>query len=143
MNNNVIKVDTSILPLGKDEIDIKPNGKLSDLNRQTMIEVLGADEVKENEDYRDILKKQQKAKNDSLTLTKKALSLTTKEIDKINEAMDDAAIDNYCSYVMALIEGLTTGSYKDYQSNQANQAEEDQNTDPKKSVAEQLSKLMI
>lgn len=136
MNNNVIKVDTSILPLGKDEIDIKPNGKLSDLNRQTMIEVLGADEVKENEDYRDILKKQQKAKNDSLTLTKKALSLTTKEIDKINEAMDDAAIDNYCSYVMALIEGLTTGSYKDYQSNQANQAEEDQNTDPKKSVAE-------
>lgn len=136
MNNNVIKVDTSILPIGKDEIDIKPNGKLSDLNRQTMIEVLGADEVKENEDYRDVLKRQQKAKNDSLTLTKKALSLTAKEIDKINETLDDAAIDNYCSYVMALIEGLTAGSYKDYQNNQANQAKEDQNTDPKKSVAE-------
>lgn len=136
MNNNVIKVDTSILPLGKDEIDIKPNGKLSDLNRQTMIEVLGADEVKENEDYRDILKKQQKAKNDSLDLVKKALSLTAKQVEKINETMDDAQIDNYCSYVMALIEGLTAGSYKDYESNQEDQAKEDQNTDPKKSVAE-------
>lgn len=134
--NNVIKVDTSILPINKDEIDITPNGKLSDLNRKTMIEVLGADDIKENEECRDYLIRQQKAKDDSVALVKQALSLTTKEVQKINETMNDSQIDNYASYVMSLIEGLTSGTYKEFQGNQADQAEEDKDTDPKKSDKE-------
>lgn len=130
--NNVIKVDTSVLPINKNEIDITPNGKLSDLNRQTMIEVLGADDIKENEEYRDYLIRQQKAKDDSVALVKQALSLTSKDIDKIQNAMTDGQIDNYASYVMSLIEGLTSGTYKEFEGNQEDQAEKDKDTDPKK-----------
>lgn len=120
-------VDTKILEIGKDSVDVIPTGDLGDVVRETLIEVLDSD-PKDNENYVDYIKRQAKAKKDEMNVIKVALGLSTKQMEKINKSLEESTIDNYAAYLMSVLQGLTTGSYKEFiESQQDDEAE----TDPK------------
>lgn len=120
-------VDTKILPIKADSIDVVPTGDLGDVVRETLIEVLDSD-PRDNESYVDYIKRQAKAKADEMNVIKVALSLNAKEMEKINKTLEESTIDNYAAYLMSVLQGLTTGSYKKFtESQQDDEAE----TDPK------------
>lgn len=120
-------VDTKILPIKADSIDVVPTGDLGDVVRETLIEVLDSD-PRDNESYVDYIKRQAKAKADEMNVIKVALSLNTKEMEKINKTLEESTIDNYASYLMSVFQGLTTGSYKEFMESQQDDVAE---TDPK------------
>lgn len=120
-------VDTKILEIGKDSVDVIPTGDLGDIVREALIEVLDSD-PKDNENYVDYIKRQAKTKKDEMNVIKVALGLSTKQMEKINKSLEESTIDNYAAYIMSVLQGLTTGSYKDFVATQKDDAEE---TDPK------------
>ena len=118
-------VDTKILPIKADSIDVVPTGDLGDVVRETLIEVLDSD-PRDNESYVDYIKRQAKAKADEMNVIKVALSLNAKEMEKINKTLEESTIDNYAAYLMSVLQGLTTGSYKEFiESQQDDGAEND------------------
>lgn len=121
-------VDTKILPIKADSIDVVPTGDLGDVVRETLIEVLDSD-PRDNESYVDYIKRQAKAKADEMNVIKVALGLNIKEMEKINKTLEDSTIDNYAAYLMSVLLGLTTGTYKEFMASQEEDAEEV--TDPK------------
>lgn len=120
-------VDTKILPIKADSIDVVPTGDLGDVVRETLIEVLDSD-PRDNESYVDYIKRQAKAKADEMNVIKVALGLNTKEMEKINKTLEESTIDNYAAYLMSVLQGLTTGSYKEFMESQQDDGAE---TDPK------------
>ena len=120
-------VDTKILPIKADSIDVVPTGDLGDVVRETLIEVLDSD-PRDNESYVDYIKRQAKAKADEMNVIKVALSLNAKEMEKINKTLEESTIDNYAAYLMSVLQGLTTGSYKEFMESQQDDEAE---TDPK------------
>lgn len=74
-------VDTKILPIKADSIDVVPTGDLGDVVRETLIEVLDSD-PRDNESYVDYIKRQAKAKADEMNVIKVALSLNAKEMER-------------------------------------------------------------
>lgn len=120
-------VDTKILEIGKDSVDVIPTGDLGDVVRETLIEVLDSD-PKDNENYVDYIKRQAKAKKDEMNVIKVALGLSTKQMEKINKSLEESTIDNYAAYLMSVLQGLTTGSYKEFMKSQQDDEAE---TDPK------------
>ena len=110
-------VDTKILPIKADSIDVVPTGDLGDVVRETLIEVLDSD-PRDNESYVDYIKRQAKAKADEMNVIKVALSLNAKEMEKINKTLEESTIDNYAAYLMSVLQGLTTGSYKEFMESQ-------------------------
>ena len=120
-------VDTKILPIKADSIDVVPTGDLGDVVRETLIEVLDSD-PRDNESYVDYIKRQAKAKADEMNVIKVALSLNAKEMEKINKTLEESTIDNYAAYLMSVLQGLTTGSYKEIMESQKDDGAE---TDPK------------
>lgn len=120
-------VDTKILEIGKDSVDVIPTGDLGDVVRETLIEVLDSD-PKDNENYVDYIKRQAKAKKDEMNVIKVALGLSTKQMEKINKSLEESTIDNYAAYLMSVLQGLTTGSYKEFMESQQDDEAE---TDPK------------
>ena len=120
-------VDTKILPIKADSIDVVPTGDLGDVVRETLIEVLDSD-PRDNESYVDYIKRQDKAKADEMNVIKVALSLNAKEMEKINKALEESTIDNYAAYLMSVLQGLTTGSYKEFMESQQDDGAEN---DPK------------
>lgn len=120
-------VDTKILPIKADSIDVVPTGDLGDVVRETMIEVLDSD-PRDNESYVDYIKRQAKAKADEMNVIKVALSLNAKEMEKINKTLEESTIDNYAAYLMSVLQGLTTGSYKEFMESQQDDGAEN---DPK------------
>lgn len=124
-----ITIDTKILPIKADEIEVVPTGSVGDISRKTMIKILEAAEPKENEEYVDFLKRQAESKQAALDLLKLVLGLSTKQIEKINSDLEESTIDSYVGYVESLLQGLITGSYADFLKAQEDDAEE--TTDPK------------
>lgn len=120
-------VDTKILPIKADSIDVVPTGDLGDVVRETLIEVLDSD-PRDNESYVDYIKRQAKAKTDEMNVIKVALSLNAKEMEKINKTLEESTIDNYAAYLMSVLQGLTTGSYKEFMESQQDDGAEN---DPK------------
>ena len=120
-------VDTKILPIKADSIDVVPTGDLGDVVRETLIEVLDSD-PRDNESYVDYIKRQAKAKADEMNGIKVALSLNAKEMEKINKTLEESTIDNYAAYLMSVLQGLTTGSYKEFMESQQDDGAEN---DPK------------
>ena len=120
-------VDTKILPIKADSIDVVPTGDLGDVVRETLIEVLDSD-PRDNESYVDYIKRQAKAKADEMNVIKVALGLNAKEMEKINKTLEESTIDNYAAYLMSVLQGLTTGSYKEFMESQQDNGAE---TDPK------------
>lgn len=120
-------VDTKILPIKADSIDVVPTGDLGDVVRETLIEVLDSD-PRDNESYVDYIKRQAKAKADEMNVIKVALSLNAKEMEKINKTLEESTIDNYAAYLMSVLQGLTTGSYKEFRESQQDDGAEN---DPK------------
>lgn len=120
-------VDTKILPIKADSIDVVPTGDLGDVVRETLIEVLDSD-PRDNESYVDYIKRQAKAKADEMNVIKVALGLNAKEMEKINKTLEESTIDNYAAYLMSVLQGLTTGSYKEFMESQQDDEAE---TDPK------------
>lgn len=120
-------VDTKILPIKADSIDVVPTGDLGDVVRETLIEVLDSD-PRDNESYVDYIKRQAKAKADEMNVIKVALGLNAKEMEKINKTLEESTIDNYAAYLMSVLQGLTTGSYKKFKESQQDDEAE---TDPK------------
>ena len=120
-------VDTKILPIKADSIDVVPTGDLGDVVRETLIEVLDSD-PRDNESYVDYIKRQAKAKADEMNVIKVALGLNAKEMEKINKTLEESTIDNYAAYLMSVLQGLTTGSYKEFMESQQDDGAE---TDPK------------
>lgn len=120
-------VDTKILPIKADSIDVVPTGDLGDVVRETLIEVLDSD-PRDNESYVDYIKRQAKVKADEMNVIKVALDLNTKEMEKINKNLEESTIDNYAGYLMSVLQGLTTGSYKEFMESQQDDEAE---TDPK------------
>lgn len=120
-------VDTKILPIKADSIDVVPTGDLGDVVRETLIEVLDSD-PRDNESYVDYIKRQAKVKADEMNVIKVALGLNTKEMEKINKTLEESTIDNYAAYLMSVLQGLTTGSYKKFMESQQDDETE---TDPK------------
>lgn len=120
-------VDTKILEIGKDSVDVIPTGDLGDVVRETLIEVLDSD-PKDNENYVDYIKRQAKAKKDEMNVIKVALGLSTKQMEKINKSLEESTIDNYAAYLMSVLQGLTAGSYKEFMESQQDDEAE---TDPK------------
>lgn len=124
-----IIIDTKILPIKADQVEVIPTGAVGDVSRETMIKLLESADPKENEDYVDFIKRQADAKKAVLDLLKLVLGLSTKQIDKINSELEESTIDNYVGYVESLLQGLATGSYAEFQKAQENDTEEV--TDPK------------
>lgn len=120
-------VDTKILPIKADSIDVVPTGDLGDVVRETLIEVLDSD-PRDNESYVDYIKRQAKTKADEMNAIKVALGLNAKEMEKINKTLEESTIDNYAAYLMSVLQGLTTGSYKKFKESQQDDEAE---TDPK------------
>ena len=120
-------VDTKILPIKADPIDVVPTGDLGDVVRETLIEVVDSD-PRDNESYVDYIKRQAKAKADEMNVIKVALSLNAKEMEKINKTLEESTIDNYAAYLMSVLQGLTTGSYKEFMESQQDDGAEN---DPK------------
>ena len=120
-------VDTKILPIKADSIDVVPTGDLGDVVRETLIEVLDSD-PRDNESYVDYIKRQAKVKADDMNVIKVALSLNAKEMEKINKTLEESTIDNYAAYLMSVLQGLTTGSYKEFMESQQDDGAEN---DPK------------
>ena len=120
-------VDTKILPIKADSIDVVPTGDLGDVVRETLIEVLDSD-PRDNESYVDYIKRQAKAKADEMNVIKVALGLNAKEMEKINKTLEESTIDNYAAYLMSVLQGLTTGSYKEFMESQQDDGAEN---DPK------------
>lgn len=124
-----IIIDTKILPIKVDQVEVVPTGAVGDISRETMIKLLKSADPKENEEYVDFIKRQADAKKAALDLLKLVLGLSTKQIDKINSELEESTIDNYVGYVESLLQGLATGSYAEFQKAQENDTEEV--TDPK------------
>lgn len=120
-------VDTKILPIKADSIDVVPTGDLGDVVRETLIEVLDSD-PRDNESYVDYIKRQAKAKADEMNVIKVALGLNAKEMGKINKTLEESTIDNYAAYLMSVLQGLTTSSYKKFM---GSQQDDEAETDPK------------
>ena len=120
-------VDTKILPIKADSIDVVPTGDLGDVVRETLIEVLDSD-PRDNESYVDYIKRQAKVKADDMNVIKVALGLNAKEMEKINKTVEESTIDNYAAYLMSVLQGLTTGSYKEFMESQQDDGAEN---DPK------------
>ena len=120
-------VDTKILPIKADSIDVVPTGDLGDVVRETLIEVLDSD-PRDNESYVDYIKRQAKTKADEMNAIKVALGLNAKEMEKINKTLEESTIDNYAAYLMSVLQGLTTGSYKEFMESQQDDGAEN---DPK------------
>lgn len=120
-------VDTKILPIKADSIDVVPTGDLGDVVRETLIEVLDSD-PRDNESYVDYIKRQAKAKADEMNVIKVALGLNAKEMEKINKTLEESTIDNYAAYLMSVLQGLTTSSYKKFM---GSQQDDEAETDPK------------
>ena len=124
-----IIIDTKILPIKVDQVEVVPTGAVGDISRETMIKLLESADPKENEEYVDFIKLQADAKKAALDLLKLVLGLSTKQIDKINSELEESTIDNYVGYVESLLQGLATGSYADFVKEQDEDNEEV--TDPK------------
>lgn len=124
-----IIIDTKILPIKVDQVEVVPTGAVGDISRETMIKLLESADPKENEEYVDFIKRQADAKKAALDLLKLVLGLSTKQIDKINSELEESTIDNYVGYVESLLQGLATGSYADFVKEQDEDNEEV--TDPK------------
>ena len=124
-----IIIDTKILPIKVDQVEVVPTGAVGDISRETMIKLLESADPKENEEYADFIKRQVDAKKAALDLLKLVLGLSTKQIDKINSELEESTIDNYVGYVESLLQGLATGSYADFEKAQKDDGEEV--TDPK------------
>ena len=99
-------VDTKILPIKADSIDVVPTGDLGDVVRETLIEVLDSD-PRDNESYVDYIKRQAKVKADDMNVIKVALGLNAKEMEKINKTVEESTIDNYAAYLMSVLQGLS------------------------------------
>lgn len=124
-----IIIDTKILPIKVDQVEVVPTGAVGDISRETMIKLLESADPKENEEYVDFIKRQADAKKAALDLLKLVLGLSTKQIDKINSELEESTINNYVGYVESLLQGLATGSYADFVKEQDEDNEEV--TDPK------------
>lgn len=126
-----IIIDTKILPIKVDQVEVVPTGAVGDISRETMIKLLESADPKENEEYVDFIKRQTDAKKAALDLLKLVLGLSTKQIDKINSELEESTIDNYVGYVESLLQGLATGSYADFEKAQKDDGEEvtDQKSD--------------
>lgn len=124
-----IIIDTKILPIKVDQVEVVPTGAVGDISRETMIKLLESADPKENEEYVDFIKRQTDAKKAALDLLKLVLGLSTKQVDKINSELEESTIDNYVGYVESLLQGLATGSYADFEKAQKDDGEEV--TDPK------------
>lgn len=124
-----IIIDTKILPIKADQVEVVPTGAVGDISRETMIKLLESADPKKNEEYVDFIKRQADAKKAALDLLKLVLGLSTKQIDKINSELEESTIDNYVGYVESLLQGLATGSYADFEKAQKDDGEEV--TDPK------------
>lgn len=109
-----IIIDTKILPIKADQVEVVPTGAVGDISRETMIKLLESADLKKNEEYVDFIKRQADAKKAALDLLKLVLGLSTKQIDKINSELEESTIDNYVGYVESLLQGLATGSYADF-----------------------------
>ena len=124
-----IIIDTKILPIKVDQVEVVPTGAVGDISRETMIKLLESADPKENEEYVDFIKRQADAKKAALDLLKLVLGLSTKQIDKINSELEESTIDNYFGYVESLLQGLATGSYADFV--KAQDEDNEEVTDPK------------
>lgn len=124
-----IIIDTKILPIKVDQVEVVPTGAVGDISRETMIKLLESADPKENEEYVDFIKRQADAKKAALDLLKLVLGLSTKQIDKINSELEESTIDNYIGYVESLLQGLATGSYADFV--KAQDEDNEEVTDPK------------
>lgn len=124
-----IIIDTKILPIKVDQVEVVPTGAVDDISRETMIKLLESADPKENEEYVDFIKRQADAKKAALDLLKLVLGLSTKQIDKINSELEESTIDNYVGYVESLLQGLATGSYADFV--KAQDEDNEEVTDPK------------
>lgn len=127
--NNLIKIDTSVLPINKKSVEVNVTGDMADDGRLVLKEALEIQEVKPNESYLQYIDRQIALKNDELELLKTVLGLTEAQIKKINKEMPEAKIDNYSAYVTTVLQGMTTGSYADFESEQD---DSDDASDPKK-----------
>lgn len=127
--NNLIKIDTSVLPINKEFVEVNVTGDMADTGRLVLKEALESQEVKPNESYLQYIKRQIALKKDELDLLKVVLGLTEAQIKKINKEMPEAKIDNYSAYVTTVLQGMTTGSYADFESEQDDSEDA---SDPKK-----------
>lgn len=127
--NNLIKIDASVLPINKKSVEVNVTGDMADAGRLVLKEALESQEVKPNESYLQYIDRQIALKNDELELLKTVLGLTEAQIKKINKEMPEAKIDNYSAYVTTVLQGMTTGSYADFESEQDDSEDA---SDPKK-----------
>ena len=98
-----IIIDTKILPIKVDQVEVVPTGAVGDISRETMIKLLESADPKENEEYVDFIKRQADAKKAALDLLKLVLGLSTKQVDKINSELEESTIDNDVGYVESLL----------------------------------------
>lgn len=90
-------------------------------------------DIKRKESFLEFKKRDRQTAKDVKEFIKKALSLTTKQWDKINETIDNDVLMKFGMYMALALQGAEYDSYQDYVDFINQQAEEDADTDPKSS----------
>ncbi len=129
-----VQIDTTPFSsvIKEKSIGVEPTGAVFDKAQDIQIELMDGD-IKPNETFLEFKKRDRKTAKDVKEFIKKALALTTKQWDKINETVDNDVLMKFGMYMALALQGAEYDSYKEYVDFITQQAEEDADTDPKSS----------
>jgi hypothetical protein len=127
-----VQIDTTPFSnvIKKKSIGVEPTGAVFDKAQDIQIELIDGD-IKPNETFLEFKKRDRKTAKDVKEFIKKALTLTTKQWDKINETIDNDVLMKFGMYMALALQGAEYKSYQEYVDFITQQAEEDADTDPK------------
>lgn len=127
-----VQIDTTPFSsiINKKTIRVEPTGAIFDKAQDIQIELMDGD-IKRKESFLEFKKRDRKTAKDVKEFIKKALALTTKQWDKINETVDNDVLMKFGMYMALALQGAEYDSYQEYVDFITQQAEEDADTDPK------------
>lgn len=129
-----VQIDTTPFSnvIKKKSIGVEPTGAVFDTAQDIQIELMDGD-IKPNETFLAFKKRDRKTAKDVKEFIRKALALTTKQWDKINETVDNDVLMKFGMYMALALQGAEYDSYQQYVDFITQQTEEDADTDPKSS----------
>lgn len=125
----LIRIDAKPFNSDKPYFIVKPTGALFDAAINLQLEMVEQDELPENGGVIEIFKKQKQLVDDIEKFLKKVLGLTSKQYKDFNEANEKETVMTYTSYVVAMLQGYTEGTFEEFLKG-INDINEDE-TDPK------------
>lgn len=130
----LIRIDAKPFNSDKPYFIVKPTGALFDAAINLQLEMVEQDEIPENGSVIEIFKKQKQLIDDIEKFLKKTLGLTSKQYKDFNEGNEKEVVINYASYVVAMLQGYTSGTFDDFMKGISDMTEVEE--DPKEEESE-------